>query len=119
MALFLRELTAKPLDKNRLRNGIDIKEHDQSDQTKNDVDLGDLEDGLRTSAHFRETPSDNCKSEEKSDKDRVTPDPPIALLNFLEFARQGLVSCLYRRRDGVCAGVTHGWGRGTKLPRFS
>ncbi len=37
MALLLGELAAKPLDENCLRNRIDVKEHHQDDQTKNNV----------------------------------------------------------------------------------
>ena len=117
MALLLGELAAKPLDENCLRNRIDVKKHDQGDQTKNNIDDADLEDGLRTAPHCRKTKSDNGKSEEKNNKNRVTPHPPIALLNFLKFARQLLISGLYRSRDRMYAGVRHGVEtRGTTRP---
>src|SRR5260370_32267390 len=68
MALLLGELAAKPSDENGLRNRVDVKEHDQSDQTKNNIDQLGLEDGLRAAAHCREKKSDSCKDEEKNDK---------------------------------------------------
>src|SRR5260370_10595813 len=80
MALLLGELAAKPSDENGLRNRVDVKEHDQSDQTKNNIDHLDLEDGLRAAAHCRETKSDSCKDDEKNDKNADRPQPPITFL---------------------------------------
>src|SRR5258708_38144093 len=105
MALLLGELAAKPFDENCLRNRIDVKKHDQSDQTKNNIDDADLEDGLRAEPHRRETKSDNGKGEENTHKNRGTPHPPISLLNLLKFARQFLTSPLYRSSDSINAGV--------------
>jgi len=117
MALLLGELATKPLDENCLRNRIDVKQHDQSNQTKHNIGDADLEDGLRAAPHCRETKSDNCKGQEKNDKNRVTPHPPIALRNFLKFARQILISSLYRSRDRMYAGVRHAVEvRGTTRP---
>src|SRR5260370_9639771 len=107
MALLLGELATKPLDENCLRNRIDVKKHDQSNQTKHNIGHLDLEDGLRAAPHCRETKNDHCKSEDNNDKNRLTPHPPIALLNFLKFPRQLFISGLYRSRDRVCTGVTH------------
>src|SRR6266852_1592971 len=95
MALFLGELAAQPLDENCLRNHMDVKKHDQGDQTKNNIDHLDLEDGVRAATHCRDTKSDDCEGEKENNTNRVTPDPPIALFNFLTFARQILISGLY------------------------
>ena len=82
MALFLRELAPKPLDENFLRDRVDVKNYDQSNQTKNSFDHFDLENGVRSLTHCGESERDDCKTEEEYDKDRVTPDPPIALFNL-------------------------------------
>src|SRR5713101_8146683 len=108
MALFLGELAAKPLDKNCLRNHVGVKKHNQGDQTKNNIDHVDLEDGLRAATHCRKTKSDDCKGEEKNNKNRVTPDPPVALLKFLIFSRQVLSAGLYRSSDGTDGRRCHG-----------
>src|SRR4029077_3453415 len=54
-----------------------------------------------------ETKSDNYKGEENNNKNRVTPHPPIALLNFLKFARQLLISRSFRGCVGMCGGSSH------------
>src|SRR4029077_3191399 len=69
MTLFLGELTAKPLDENLLRDRIDIKNDDQSNQTKNSFDHLDLENGVRSLAHCGESERSHSKGEEENDKD--------------------------------------------------
>src|SRR5260370_8995110 len=122
MALLLGELATKPLDENCLRNRIDVKKHDQSNQTKHNIGHLDLEDGLRAAPHCRETKNDHCKGEEKNDKNRVTPHPPLPLLNFLKFAPQLLISVISRTRNTIRTGVTTVLalgGNSPPLPRSS
>src|SRR5260370_23769258 len=120
MALLLRKLAAKPLDENCLRDRMDVKKHDQSDQAKNNIYHLDLEDRAGAAPYCWEAKSGEGKDEENSDKNRVTPDPPIALLNLLKFARELLVSVLHRSRDRRYAGGNHGVEvRGSIPPRFS
>ena len=119
MALFFGELASKPLDKNGLRNHMDVKKDDQRDETKNNIDHVDAEDGLGAATGCRETKSDDSEGQEENNKNRVAPDPPIALLNSPKFARQFLVSGLYRSCDGVNAGVTHGVEGGVRLPQLT
>src|ERR1700674_4119407 len=108
MALFLGEMTAKSLDENCLRNYADVKKHEQSDQTKTNIPHVDLKEGPGAATHCGEAKGDNYKGEEKGYKNRVPPDPPIALLNFPNLARQTLISLLYRRFDGMNGRGTHG-----------
>src|SRR5467141_4791574 len=114
MTLLLSKLVAKPLDENSLRNHIGVEKRDQSDQTKDNIEHVDLEEGLRATTHCGETEGHDCKSEEKDDKNRVPPDPPIALLNFLKFARQLLVPRLHGSCDGMDGRDTHVVKRGGK-----
>jgi hypothetical protein len=107
MALLLGELATKPLDENGLRNHMDVKKHHHGDQTKYHVDHLDLQDSFPASTHCRETKSDNCEDEEENNKNAVTPDPPIALFNFLKFTRQLFISGLYRSYDGMNGGIIH------------
>src|SRR5260370_13456944 len=66
MALLLGELAAKPSDENGLRNRVDVKEHDQSDQTKNNIDHLDLEDVLPSAPHSRDTQTNTCKTKDNN-----------------------------------------------------
>src|SRR5260370_24668342 len=108
MALLLGELAAKPLDENGLGNRIGVKKHDQSDQTKYNINDVDPKNGFRAAPHCGESEDDNCNNQEEGDKNRVAPDPPIALLNFLKRARQLLLSRLYRSGNGMNGRSTHG-----------
>src|SRR6202040_1777135 len=114
MTLFLGELTAKPLDENLLRDRIDIKNDDQSNQTKNSFDHLDLENGVRSLAHCGESERSHSKGEEENDKDGIAPDPPVALLDSAKFVCELLIARLWRRRDRLDVGVTHGVEREAK-----
>jgi hypothetical protein len=108
MALLLGKLAAKPFDENGLRDRVDVKKHDQSDQAKNNIYHLDLEDGAGAAPYCWQAKSGEGKDEENSDKNRVTPDPPIAPLYLLKFACELLVSGLHGSRDRGYAGGNHG-----------
>ena len=107
MALLLGKLAAKPFDENCLRDRKDVKKHNQSDQAKNNIYRLDTEDHAGAAPNCWQAKSDEGKNDENSDKNRVTPDPPIALLNLPKFARELLVSGLHRSRDRRYAGGNH------------
>src|SRR5258707_3182254 len=114
MALFLGELTAKPLDKNFLRDRIDVKNYDQTNQSKNNFHHVDLKDGIRLLTHCGESERDDCKGEKKNDKDRIAPEPPVAPFDSAKFVGEFLITRLQRRRNGLDAPGTHRVGAKTK-----
>src|SRR5690348_1420447 len=61
MALFLSELPAKSLDENSLRDHIGVKNDDESDQAKDNVNRVDLEEDPHTATHGWKTIGDDCE----------------------------------------------------------
>src|SRR5712664_1060537 len=110
MALFLGELTAKALDENLLRDRIDVKDYDQTNQSKDNFDHLDPEDGIRSLTHRGESERYDCKDEKENDKDRIAPEPPVALFDSEKFVGELLIARLQRRRNGLDVRNTHGVG---------
>src|SRR5712691_8332490 len=59
---------------------------------------------------------DDCKSQEENDKDRVDPDPPIALFNSLKFLCELLVSRIHGSLNVMGLRGNHGVEVGATFP---
>src|SRR5437773_1708447 len=59
---------------------------------------------------------DDCKSQEENDKDRVDPDPPIALLNSLKFSCEVLGSRIHGSLNVMGLRGNHGVEVGATFP---
>ena len=85
VALFFGELTAKALDENFLRNGVNVENEDQTDKAKNGFGQFDIEDGFGALANGGESEDDNGEGKKKNDENGIAPDTPIVLLDLARF----------------------------------
>ena len=106
MTLLLGELEAQAFDEDLLVDSVEVEKEDENDQAKNGVVHLEVKECFCALSRERESESDDGESEEEHDKDGVAPDPPVALLDLPEFARQIVI--LFERRDRASLEFSHG-----------
>ena len=106
MTLLLGELEAQTFDEDLLVDGIEIEKEDENDEAKDGVLHLEVKKRFCALTRKRESESDDRESQEEHDEDGIAPDPPVALLNLPEFARQIVI--LLERHDRASLEFSHG-----------